>query len=194
MVIGMHVEASEPGRVYPALGQVTGVPLCGIDGEAGTVRTFLLDPGEWKIRYVVADLGGWLDRRTVLIAPEHIGRFDWAWTAGALRVDMRQEDLDTAPRFEDGARTLLPAEEVAGAIVHATDGDVGRVRDVLVDDVRWAVRFLQVDTGDRTVLVPSESIDHADRDEHAVQLAVDREHVGAAPTFEGKGSPGRNLD
>ena len=39
------------------------------------------------------------------------------------------------------------ASELIGRTVAATDGDVGRIADLFIDDERWAVRYLVVDTG-----------------------------------------------
>lgn len=39
------------------------------------------------------------------------------------------------------------ASELVGRRVAASDGDVGRIEDLFIDDERWVVRFLVVDTG-----------------------------------------------
>jgi hypothetical protein len=52
---------------------------------------------------------------------------------------------------------------------------------------------LQVDVGDRSVLVPSAWIDRVDRLAQRVRLVVDRAQVRASPPFSGRGSPGPNL-
>ena len=39
------------------------------DGEIGKVKEFYFDDQNWEIRYLVADTGGWLSGRRVLISP-----------------------------------------------------------------------------------------------------------------------------
>jgi uncharacterized protein YrrD len=43
---------------------------------------------------------------------------------------------------------LSTATELMKRRVRATDGEAGRIEDVLFDDERWGVRYLVVDTGD----------------------------------------------
>jgi len=43
--------------------------LSSTNGEIGKVRTFYFDDRHWTIRYLVADTGGWLAGRQVLISP-----------------------------------------------------------------------------------------------------------------------------
>ena len=83
------------------MGQLTGIPLCAIDGEAGVSRTFLLDPATWAARALVAQTGVWPARRVVAIDAAYLGRFDWAWSAGAIRVDLTRNEMDAAPAFEE---------------------------------------------------------------------------------------------
>lgn len=190
----MRTDASEPGRLYPALGQLAGVPVCAADRKVGTVSTFLLDSDAWAVRWLALDTGGWLSSRVVLVGADRLGRFDWAFTAGALRIDLPSAELAGAAAFDAAqTRPLWRAEEVAGAAVGATDGDVGVVRDLLLDDVAWTLRFLQCEIDGRFVLVPSAWVDAIDPDARTVRLGVDRRLVAAAPDWDGSASPGPNL-
>ena len=47
---------------------------------------------------------------------------------------------------ETGDVHLQNATVVLGHAVRAEDGEIGRVKDVLVDDNAWAIRYLVVDT------------------------------------------------
>jgi uncharacterized protein YrrD len=46
-----------------------GYKLKSLDGEIGKVKEFYFDDKHWTIRYLVADTGGWLTGRQVLISP-----------------------------------------------------------------------------------------------------------------------------
>ena len=189
-----RVGVQEPGRLYPLVGQLIGVPLCANAGEAGTVTTFVLDPSTWAATAVVVQTGGWPGRRIVTIDAAHLGRFDWAWSAGALRVDLTRAEIDAAPAFdEERTGALLRADDVAACSVACTDGDVGRVKDLLIDDVAWAVRFVQVETRGRTVLVPATWIERLDRNGWVLRLSVAGDVVSASPEYDGRTSPGPNV-
>lgn len=46
-----------------------GYKLDSLDGEIGTVKEFYFDDLHWAIRYLIANTGGWLTGRQVLISP-----------------------------------------------------------------------------------------------------------------------------
>jgi uncharacterized protein YrrD len=59
--------------------ELTGYKLGATDGDIGKVEEFYFDDKHWTIRYLVADTGGWLSGREVLISPyalESIDRFN----------------------------------------------------------------------------------------------------------------------
>jgi hypothetical protein len=189
-VLASSSDVEEPGRLYPVVGQLGGVPLCATDGEAGTVRTFLIDPETWAATAVVVQTGVWPGRRIVALDVAHLGRFDWAWTAGALRVDLTRAEIDAAPAFEEGR---LRTDDVAACSVAGIDGDVGHVKDLLIDDVSWAVRFVQVEMPGRVVLVPTTWIERLDPNGWVLRLSVVRDQVFASPAWDGQTSPGMNV-
>jgi uncharacterized protein YrrD len=46
-----------------------GCKLHSLDGEIGSVSEFYFDDHHWTVRYLIADTGGWLTGRKVLISP-----------------------------------------------------------------------------------------------------------------------------
>ncbi|MEO8341391.1 MAG: PRC-barrel domain-containing protein, partial [Nitrospirota bacterium] len=46
-----------------------GYKLSARDGEIGRVEEFYFDDQSWAVRYLIADTGGWLTGRQVLISP-----------------------------------------------------------------------------------------------------------------------------
>ena len=72
--------------------------------------------------------------------------------------------------------------------VTATDGNLGSVSDFLVDDQRWAVRYLVVETGnffnERKVLISPISFRHADWETHHFNVALTREQVKKSPGID----------
>ena len=47
---------------------------------------------------------------------------------------------------DDGDPHLRSLSEIEGYHLHATDGDVGHVESMLIDDKSWAVRYLIINT------------------------------------------------
>ena len=49
------------------LKELIGPSVIAADGEMGRVRNFLFDDISWTIRYLVVDVGTWLQRRNVVL-------------------------------------------------------------------------------------------------------------------------------
>lgn len=72
--------------------------------------------------------------------------------------------------------------------IDATDGDVGHVTDMLVDDTNWAIRYLTVETGSwwlgHKVLIARQWIDSVSWDEGSIKIALTREAIKNAPIYD----------
>jgi len=70
----------------------------------------------------------------------------------------------------------------------ATDGEIGRVKDVYFDDSAWVVRYLVVDTGSwlssRKVLISPISIGRPDWVGHALKVSISRQQVKDSPSID----------
>lgn len=78
--------------------------------------------------------------------------------------------------------------DLHGHALHATDGELGHVGDVLVDDRSWHVRYVVVDTGGwltgRQVLIDPSSVTLIDDDAGRVEVALTRGQIEASPTID----------
>ena len=83
---------------------------------------------------------------------------------------------------------LYPMEKLVGLTLHASDGDIGTVRDIYFDDRRWAVRYLIVETGSwlesRRVLISPVSVESIDWHEGTVHLRLSRQQVKGSPDID----------
>ena len=83
---------------------------------------------------------------------------------------------------------LGSAAAVKGYAVHASDGDIGSVDNVLIDDVRWSVRYLVVDTGHwlpgKLVQLAPHAVTDIDWPGRRVDVNVTRERVKSAPAWD----------
>jgi len=65
------------------------------DGPIGSVRDFYIDTREWFVRYLVADTGGLLTGRHVLLTPEAFGSPDW--TSSTFPIRHTQDEIRNSP-------------------------------------------------------------------------------------------------
>lgn len=75
-----------------------GYSLLASDGEIGKVNDFFFDDVSWTIRYLVADTGGWLPGRRVLISPVALGRPDWG--TQVLPVSLTRQQIENSPDID----------------------------------------------------------------------------------------------
>ncbi|MFI4979296.1 MAG: PRC-barrel domain-containing protein [Nevskiales bacterium] len=83
---------------------------------------------------------------------------------------------------------LYRMEKLIGMSIGATDGEIGKVKDVYFDDRRWAARYLVVDAGgwleDRKVLISPIAITGIDWDKRTVQVRLTRAQVKGSPPID----------
>ena len=83
---------------------------------------------------------------------------------------------------------LRSCNAVKGYHIHATDGDIGHVQDLLVDEETWAIRYIVVDTSNwwlgHQVLIAPRWISDVSWFEATVSVALTRQAVKDAPPFE----------
>lgn len=86
-------------------------------------------------------------------------------------------------------QTALPEprklERLSGHHLRARDGDLGRLKEVFFDDVRWGVRYFVVHTGPwllgRDVLIVPSVVTAVDDRAEVLEVDLDREQVRNAP-------------
>lgn len=83
---------------------------------------------------------------------------------------------------------LRSTENVAGYHIHATDGEIGKVVDYIVDDTNWKIKFLVVETGSwldsRKVLLANQWIKEVSWENATVIVDITTEAVGDSPEFD----------
>lgn len=88
---------------------------------------------------------------------------------------------------DDADPHLRSITEVTGYHVHATDGDIGHIEDILVDNASWGIRYLIVDTSNwwagRHVLISPYAVKSMDFYTRHVRLDIARERVKSSPAW-----------
>ena len=81
---------------------------------------------------------------------------------------------------------LHTTNELRGYHILATDGEIGHVDDVLIDEAGWTLRYLVVDTsnwiGGRSVLISAASIARIDSPGKKIHVTLTRDAVKAGPS------------
>jgi sporulation protein YlmC with PRC-barrel domain len=76
-------------------------------------------------------------------------------------------------------------KKLHGMTLGATDGEIGKVKDVYFDDVSWGVRYLVVETGSwlshRKVLISPRSLLRVDWDEEKIHVTLTQQQVKDSP-------------
>jgi len=83
---------------------------------------------------------------------------------------------------------LRSSTELIGCDIRASDGVIGHVEDLIVDDQDWIVRYLQVDTKNwlpgKRILLQTMRIDHISWGEQSVAVILPRQAIESAPAYD----------
>jgi hypothetical protein len=97
---------------------LVGHPISASDGEIGHIRTFLFDDQSWRVRYLVVDVGHWLEGREVVLPTESLERPDWSKKTCSVRLTKEQvrnsPDIDTEKPVSRQQETAM--KEYFGAL------------------------------------------------------------------------------
>lgn len=103
-----------------------------------------------------------------------------------LDANKEKERADLKQKSEDDPH-LQSSEDVEGYHINATDGEIGHVEDYIIDDEKWNLLFLIVDTHNwlpgRKVIVSPYQIDRIDSEEAKVYINLSMESIKNSPEF-----------
>lgn len=198
-----------------------GEKLRASDGEIGHVRDFYFDDNNWTVRYLVADTGGWLSGRQVLISPNALGHL--SPEEKVLLVNLTRKQIEDSPSIDEhmpvsrqleeeyhryygyayyaetmplwglgGYPVLAPppretdenqkgadshlrsARVIASYKVEASDGEVGKVIDLLIDARTWIIRDIVVDCGHwyagKKVVISTDRVSRVNHDQSTIYV------------------------
>ena len=116
-----------------------------------------------------------------------------AYPGSLTTEDAVQKEIQTRWRAQSGLHKdddshLRSIKAVTGYHIQATDGEIGHVENMLLDDHTWAIRYLVVDTsnwwGGHHVLVAPQWIQRVSWAEATVSVDVTRQAVKDAPPYD----------
>lgn len=93
---------------------------------------------------------------------------------------------------------LRGAREVTGYHVEATDGDIGHVENLLIDDRDWAIEFLVIDTrnwlpGGRKVVISARSLRGIDWATRQIEVDLTRARIESSPEYDPSITPDKGY-
>jgi uncharacterized protein YrrD len=105
-----------------------------------------------------------------------------------LGVTPRVREADAA-REANADKHLRSAHEVTGYHIHAEDGDIGHVSDILIEDQDWSIHYMVVDTlnwwAGKKVLISPRSIRSISWPLKSLMLNVSRQAIKDSPAYDG---------
>lgn len=88
------------------INEMKGYTINGTDGQIGKVTNFFFDDRYWMIRYLIVDVGHWLQHKEVLISPEVLQKPG----IYSLSVNLTKEQIEKSP-VVDTQKTVSRQEE-----------------------------------------------------------------------------------
>jgi hypothetical protein len=83
---------------------------------------------------------------------------------------------------------LRSASEVIGYYVEASDGDIGHVEDLLVEDATWTIRYIVIDTRNwlpgRKVIISPQWLRWVDWGSQKIGVDLPRERIENSPEYD----------
>lgn len=100
----------------------------------------------------------------------------------------RQEDEIVQMMRQSENANLRSVAEIRGYHIHATDGEIGHLADVLIEDTDWTLRYLIVNTSNwwqgKEVLISPRSTQSIRWTENLIYVGVDRNRIRTGPQYD----------
>lgn len=161
-----------------AMKDLKAMGVAGNGEPVGQVRDVWFDDRRWTVPYLRLATAQMMPGHNVLLPPSVI-------VAGTLeersmRVPFTREQVEARPAPDD-ALALHSAADLVGFPIHASDGDIGQVEDLVVDETTWTITGIVVDTRKwlpgRKVVVPCSAVHGIDWKEHRVNVNLTRDQL-----------------
>jgi uncharacterized protein YrrD len=95
---------------------------------------------------------------------------------------------DARARHSHDDPHLRSCQAVSGYHIHASDGDIGHVQDLLVEEDSWAIRYMVVNTSNwwmgHQVLVAPQWVSGVHWSDETVTVDLSREKIQTAPIYD----------
>ena len=101
-------------------------------------------------------------------------------------------------RHRNDDPNLRSCKEVIGYHIHASDGEIGHVESLLVDEKSWAIRYVVVNTSNwwlgKKILVAPLWIKSMCWSDRSVKITMTRDSIKGAPLYDSSEELNRNFE
>jgi len=124
------------------------------------------------------------------------------WGAGIypdeLQAGLQNGGAGTDPRHQGDDMHLRSGNEIMRYYVHASDGDIGHVQGLIVDEKSWAIRYIIVNTsnwwlGHNVIISPAWIVD-VDWAESKLSIGLTRQAIKDSPPYDPKSPLSRDQE
>lgn len=166
--------------------KLRGTAVQASDGEVGTVQDLYFDKQQWRVKYLAVKTASGAPHDVVLVAPSAVRT---PWNTAAVPVTLTRDEVNrNSPEVPPSDRHLMSSTELNGFHIQATDGEIGHVDDVLVDEDNWNIRYVVLDTsnwiGGRSVVISPRVLKGVDQPDRIVRVDVARDDVRRSPELD----------
>jgi uncharacterized protein YrrD len=111
----------------------------------------------------------------------------YAWGAYPYLARDYKPAYEPTPEEKGWNPHLRSTHEVSGYHIQATDGEIDHIKDFVIDDETWAIRYLIIDTRNwlpgKKILIAPQWIDRVSWNESKVFIKLPRETIQQAPEY-----------
>ena len=123
----------------------------------------------------------------------------WSPTACYIHEELKNEPtFNFKSWFADRDIMLRSINELQNYVLEATDGDIGRCKDFLFDDVKWNIRYMVAEPRTwlpgRKVLVSPHWINNVSWSERKVFFELSKEKIENGPQYNPAEPPNRKYE
>jgi len=166
--------------------KLKGTTVQATDGEVGTVQNLYFDNQQWRVKYLAVKTTADTPNDVVLVAPSAVRA---PWNTAELPVNLTRAEVNrSAPEVLPSDQHLMSSDDLNGCHIRATDGEIGHVDDVLVDEDSWNIRYVVLDTsnwiGGRSVVISPRVLKGVDLPDRVVTVDVARDDVRRSPELD----------
>jgi hypothetical protein len=105
-----------------------------------------------------------------------------------LQAGLQDAALRTAAGHQSDDVHLRSGNEIMRYYVHASDGDIGHVQGLIVDEKSWAIRYIIVNTSNwwlgHEVIIAPEWIDEVDWLDSKLSINLTRQSIKDSPPYD----------
>lgn len=166
-----------------------------IDEEnIGEIKDFYFDDQEWAIRYLVVDIGTWINEKLVFISPVEIDEFSLG--GFTIKTNLTKVQIEQGPLEENHKPLERPFvkghlrsfNDVIGYSIHAADKQFGHIEDMVMNDENYKVSYLIVDTinfwPSKSVLIIPALLADINWAQREVRTELSHEEVECSPRYD----------